>query len=1205
MRNNIKCGCVAALLTLFFGAATAQMTKPEQWQGYEEVFGVKVGLRHYDYDVLPVSSSAPANVFWKGDEIRFDFQLTNLTARPIETTAQVHVIQYGTTGIPNNIWLPKVEKRAFEKVIDVPVSIQPNGYVRVPVTIEGITEFGGYAVVFDLGKNGRRLATSFVYSIQPDPVRMQYPKQALDDIGAKFLSRIGVQAIRTGVPYVATTRSNYRSWMQSFGESMKNYRDHNITVLAMFGEGGADMPLGTPRSHLDESGKFLRTKQDYVWLPSQDEDFKIFVKNMLREYGWPKGPITAVSLWNEPWEGISISGWQADMIRYREIYTKMAEAVIELRSEGIDVLVGGGDSNSNALDKFFADGTNDIFPIFDFLSIHYQGMESPVLYPDWISRKDHKGRVLIWDTESWVGNTDDRIGLVVAANRSAGYDRSMGIYGGYMYTGKESDVIRVQTPGGEQQMSAVNSAWSAAAAMGAVQYLIGEREFRELLFKNGLPWVMLFDGYKGNREDGTVVIAGDLGEAFGAENILFRQVRSLTEVKRRMALHDELKSLPAGSGEAAAIERQLAEYRPITDGRMVVKAHRSFRLYDFYGNTIAPKNGVYEIPLNYQGYYLRTDGSKGSFNRLVKAVSVARIEGYAPVEIVAKDLKARIGNAPEVELVLTNVLNRPVKGRLQVGMEGLKLDYPETLALKANETKSVRVRVVSGKENGENAYPMEVLFDAGADGLAVHWETMHVNLISRRTVRIDGYLDDWDGAVPQVVKGSSQASVTLTEAAWYPFENFDKNAEGMAQAYLAYDDEYFYFAAKVADKTPNAGTFRFETRDDDQFFYPDTAYMQTIGAMHSTEVCRRADERETGALLLPDGNGRVMNYMENVRTTQSIGIDLDLPSDRFTRTSFYFPNVAQHGVAVTVFDRESGKELYATRIDKLWNGAYLTLDLSGEVRVRCSAYGWWYTAKLAGVFFDESDDVTPGVPTARPVALDFDTEGNWNGKYGALGYYMVGEMPSLPAGVVCRPVEYDELVALPWPAGVRRYTYRKRPVLPDGNSGENFDNILIAFNVLPIGEDGMEAAAPGTMPRYVGYKCTDYEYALNTVAPCYGGGTEIWRMLVPGMPRKHFYPRQPKSPYDGAVKEGRLVTRRDGNTLYTECAIPWSEIPDVKAAIDRDGVIKFSFRVNDDGAPAACMELAKGRSVSKRNSRAFHPDWKEHWANELEFAVEK
>jgi len=36
-----------------------------------------------------------------------------------------------------------------------------------------------------------------------------------------------------------------------------------------------------------------------------------------------------------------------------------------------------------------------------------------------------------------------------------------------------------------------------------------------------------------------------------------------------------------------------------------------------------------------------------------------------------------------------------------------------------------------------------------------------------------------------------------------------------------------------------------------------------------------------------------------------------------------------------------------------------------------------------------------------------------------------------------------------------------------------------------------------------------------------------------------------------------------------------------------------------------CMELARERSVSKRNSRAFHADWKEHWANEVEFTFEK
>jgi len=30
--------------------------------------------------------------------------------------------------------------------------------------------------------------------------------------------------------------------------------------------------------------------------------------------------------------------------------------------------------------------------------------------------------------------------------------------------------------------------------------------------------------------------------------------------------------------------------------------------------------------------------------------------------------------------------------------------------------------------------------------------------------------------------------------------------------------------------------------------------------------------------------------------------------------------------------------------------------------------------------------------------------------------------------------------------------------------------------------------------------------------------------------------------------------------------------------------------------------VQKGKE--KKNSRAFHPDWKEHWANEVEFGFE-
>ncbi|GHT60469.1 hypothetical protein AGMMS50239_09490 [Bacteroidia bacterium] len=1155
------------------------MKAPAEWIGYEETFGVKNNLRHYDYEVKPVYSNTPANVLWPGEKIRFTFQLTSNIDRPIDVKAQVHVIQYGTKGLENDVWWPVIYAVKEVQTIPVTVQIVPNGYINLDIAPDVPDVFGGYAVVFDLGEYGRQLAVSFVRSMKPSPIQMQYPKQSLDDLGPAFLNRVGVQAIRYGIPYCPTNSQKFQYEMRRIDADMKKYKDSHITVMLMFGEGQENtlMPLGAPRAHLDDRNVFKRTKQDYSWMPELDADFTGYVRDICLKHGWPDGPVTAVQLWNEPWEGASISGWQADMIRYKEIYTAMAKGVLEARGQGADVLMGGCDSFSNAWDKFFSDGTMDMLPVFDFLSIHYQGMDSPVLYPEWNNRKDHKGRVLIWDTESWVGNTDDRVGLVIAANRSAGYDRSMGIFGGYMYTGDPHDAIRTQTihtANGKETIPAVYSAWSTAAAMGAVQSMIGERDFKELLFKNGLPWVMLFDGYNADPDDGTVVIAGDLGDAFGKENILFRSV--------------ELKN-----------------------GKMTVKAHPDFRLYDFYGNVVASSDGYYEIPLTCKGYFMRTNGKKGSFNQLIAALKTARIEGYAPVEIIAKDFTAPISGRPEAKLVITNILNRKISGNIQATIGGLSVSCPAKLSLNPHQTVTVPLQVTGGEADASNIYPLNVRFDAGKDGIASHTEDLHVNFIHKRTIQVDGKLDDWTGAIPQTVTGSATASISLTEAAWFPFKEFDKNAEGFANAYLAYDDQYFYFAAKVADKTPTKGSVRFETLNEDDFFYPDTAYHQTINAMQSVEQIQTVDNNDRGALQHPSESRRISHYLENTPTVQSIGMDLDLPVDRYTQTAFYFPNINQPALQITVFNRETGQELLSQLLPKAWNGAYIVLNLSGNIQIRCSTGGWQHvngwrnTAKLAGVFFDEGQPNIERKTSARLIGKDFDTQGDWKSAYGGVGYYIVGLPPQLPQNITCKPTVKDDKIVLKWPEGIRHFSYRKNPNLPDASIGDPIDNILIAFNVLPIGQDGMESHPKGTMPRYTGYKCTDYEYALNTVVPEYGGGFEIWRLLVPGMPRKHFYPRQPKSPFDGPVKEGKLVTAREGNTLYTECAIPWTELPDVKQALDKGGTIKFSYRINDDGAKGACLELANGRSVSKKNSKAFHPDFKDHWANEVEFGAEK
>ena len=186
---------------------------------------------------------------------------------------------------------------------------------------------------------------------------------------------------------------------------------------------------------------------------------------------------------------------------------------------------------------------------------------------------------------------------------------------------------------------------------------------------------------------------------------------------------------------------------------------------------------------------------------------------------------------------------------------------------------------------------------------------------------------------------------------------------------------------------------------------------------------------------------------------------------------------------------------------------------------------------------------------------------------------------------------------LTWPSGVRHYSYRKDFEIPSGNGKHN---VQIAFNVIPPEKKDHLQYPPGTMPRFCTYFDTDYEFALNQVGEQFGGGTEIFCLQRPGMVRKHFFPRQPHAEVDGGPVKGnaRLVVKEN----VVECAIPWSEMPEVKRRIEAGQTVKSSFRVNNGGS---AFELAAGRSVSKDNCFAFHNDWSTHWANELEFGFEK
>ncbi len=1182
------------VLILFGKMVNAQMVAGEDIPEFGKTFGVVPHKKDYSIAAVCMKTNIPGNILWPSDKLELTIQLVNNTSKDAVLKGNLLVIAYGTKGNAGDIWTPAMFKIKDESRKPFTTVIKAGGFINMPLKINIPSRFGAYALVADLGQFGRQFITSCVRTFVAKKERIQYPSFCLDNISNDVLQRLGTHSIRYGIPYKPTNAPDFEKWYDNERKSLQAYNKSDIAVLVKMGAPDAFanyQPMGVSRPWLDDKGVFKNEKTDMAWLPEYDNDFKKLVYKLAVEFGWPKGPVNAFALWNEPWEGVSISGWGADMPRYREIYTKMAEAVEDARRDaGVDILIGGTSSTSNALDKLFADGTDSMLKRFDFCSIHYQGMQSYATIKQWVNRKDSlHGRVKIWDTESWVANTDDRVAAVVATNRSAGYDRAMGIYGGNICN-KIPQKIRL--PNGHSKEVEIIHAWSVAASIGATQHFIGERKFNQLIFKNGLPWITQFDGRideKGisNKEDGTLIVVGDIGEEFGAENILFRTARGLKEAAHETKLQKEINSLDPITQKDAIdkLKTAISKNEVLEDATLTItNAQGKFKLFDFYGNTVVTAKGKITIPLNSKGYFLRTDGSAGSFDLLLKAVQQSYIKGIEPLETIAYDFLQPLNKGASLRLKLTNVLNRPISGLLKLKVAGIVLkDTALLIDFKQNETKLVEIKASSIKNIPDNSYLLNLLFDAGIDGIALHEETLHVNTISKRKITVDGKLDDWEGVLPQQIISDGTKQSSITEEAWFPFKNFDKStAAGLANGYLAYDENYFYFAAKVADNSVDDGMIRFENRDDEEFFYPEKSYVPY-------------NKFRFGGAMLQDGISYSIRWKGKIKARYNEEYILSLNSENLSRlwidNKLIVDNwdntldISSKGKVFLSSDKEYdikielSKEWNAVDLQLTWKSKHQPLQIVPSQFLSCEKN----TLSVKGLFTEFYNG-----PIFNAYSFS---------RIDSIIRLKVSENDLPDSQLLNKP-----LVELIWPKNVRRYSYRKDPELPSGNFA-NHDNIQIAFNVLEEEQKDLYPYPAGTMSGYTNYQCTDYEYALNPVAQKYGGGTEIWRLRAPGMPHKHFFPRQGASPQDGPVKNGALIITRNGNTRIVEAAIPWSEIPAVKKRLDLNQTIKFSYRVNDDTSND-CMELSKGRTVSKING-SFMVDWKLHWANELEFSFEK
>jgi LacI family transcriptional regulator len=345
---------LAAAALLAAPAARAQTVTGKDMAGYAAAFGLEPARQAKSWEVrevaVRVGDSEGANVLWPKQTATFTFRFTNKTDRPLTAEGRLETIPYGTRIKPGGIWTPTVfpigKSPGSAPLI---ISLPPKGTAEVTVTPPIPERFGGYALVADLGTAGRAFAATLVRVPPPEPGRVQYPTYALDlpwpnemsEAVATLFDRLGVRGCRMARATTPPPRPTSRS---ATGTSRSTSAGHRSTTSRH-----ADRRRGRRPDAARPSPALARR---------QGRDARHEVRLRLAARSRP-GLREVVAVHGVPLrlaegtgqrhraveravEGISISGWGADMLRYRELYERMAKGIVAARaSDGIQVLIGG------------------------------------------------------------------------------------------------------------------------------------------------------------------------------------------------------------------------------------------------------------------------------------------------------------------------------------------------------------------------------------------------------------------------------------------------------------------------------------------------------------------------------------------------------------------------------------------------------------------------------------------------------------------------------------------------------------------------------------------------------------------------------------------------------------------------------------------------------------------------------------------------